>query len=135
MEPGAFNYSEDGSLRNIVRLLIGDTSQDAASFSDAQIDRFLTLCANNVAQAGALAFESWARGRTKASLLYRDGEVQSTREGTKALLDAAKALRTAPMGTAAGMQAVKVGSITADGDYYANVRPLGSIKQDSLKEV
>lgn len=125
-----FNYQLDTNIGR-VRLLIGDTSEDEPIFWDEEINTFLSLTGDNLREAAALAYETWARDRAKLDLMMRQQGISSQREASSQLLQLAQAIRASVLGAGGG---IAVASMTANGDYYKNVRPLGSIKQDPLKE-
>lgn len=100
-----------------VRLLITDTSQEDASFDDTEIAAFLLLGRQNIYEAAALAYETWARSRPKLDLMVKVGTVQTQQEGSEAMLALAAAIRKAKP-RASGT----VGLVAADGGIAAYFR-------------
>lgn len=129
-DTGTFTY-DLSTDRGTVRFLIGDSDPAEPIFWDEEIDKALEMAGGNTREAAALAYETWARNRAKLDLMMRQQGISSQREASSQLLQLAAAIRTSQIGPAGG---VSVAAMTADCDYYKNVRPLGSIKQDRLKE-
>ena len=134
---GTFTYapnSSDATTKTIgrIRLLIGDTEQNEASFSDEDIAAFLDMTGSSLTEAAAVAYETWARNQAKIGKMIEEGPVKNEREAIDALLKAAKAIRDSNIGTG---RRIATNLNTNDGGYKANVRPLGNIKQDTLEEV
>lgn len=88
----AFTYDPD-TLPGTVRLLISDVVEADAMFTDAEIERFLTLQSSNVYLAAAMAYGTILRSRALlAKRISREG--YSSEEfaiaDLKALIDALK---------------------------------------------
>jgi hypothetical protein len=118
-----------------IRLLIGDTEQNEASFSDEGLQAFLTRT-GSVKEAAAIAYETWARNQAKIAKVMEERDFRNEREAITALLEAANAIRNSNIGTTSGSPPRRIATSQNenDGGYYANVRPLGNINQDSLEE-
>jgi hypothetical protein len=116
MVPGSFTYTpENGDTRSQVRLLIGDTQQEATSFNDAEIDAFLTMEGNSTKGAAATAFTSWARSEAKVAQMIEQGQAKNSREAVQQLLALASDLRTGRIVTGGG----GIAQNTNDGGYQA----------------
>jgi hypothetical protein len=131
MVPGSFTYTpENGDTRSQVRLLIGDTQQEATSFNDAEIDAFLTMEGNSTKGAAATAFTSWARSEAKVAQMIEQGQAKNSREAVQQLLALASDLRTGRIVLGGG----GIAQNTNDGGYRRNVRPIGNAKQDVCED-
>jgi hypothetical protein len=125
---GTFSYNPQSDL-GFIRLTIGDTEQSEASFSDEELQAFLTRGAS-VQEASALAYETWIRNQAKIAQMIEEEGFTNRREAVGELLKLAKAIRDSNLGG----RRIATNLNTNDGGYKANVRPLGNIKQDSLEE-
>ena len=131
---GTFTYDPTSDI-GFIRLTIGDTEQDEASFSNEELQAFLTR-AGTVKEAAAIAYEAWTRNHAKIAQMIREGDFENRREAVGELLKLAAAIRASNLGTTSGSppRRTATNQNENDGGYYANVRPLGNIKQDELEE-
>lgn len=131
---GTFTF-DPGVDIGFIRLLIGDTEQDEVSFSDESLQAFLTRT-GSVKEAAAVAYETWARNQAKIAKVMVEKDFRNERDAIADLLKAAAAIRASNLGTTSGSPPSRIatGQNTNTGGYYANVRPLGNIKQDTLEE-
>jgi hypothetical protein len=132
---GTFTYLPSNTNGRI-RLLIGDTEQNEASFSDEELAAFLDMAGDSLKEAGAIAYETWARNQAKIARVMEERGFRNEREAISALLAAADAIRNADIGTVGttAPRRIATSQNENDGGYKKNVRPLGNIKQDYLED-
>ena len=83
-----------------VRLLCTDcvnTSDQPAIFADEELNTFLDLKDDDVYEAGAMAYETWARSRGRIALIMQRDGFTSQRHAIQHLLAAAENLRNAQL--------------------------------------
>lgn len=114
----AFTYDNTTS-RGRVRLLISDTDSNNPLFDDSEIDAFLSLGANDVYDAGAIAFETVARSRAKLLKAMQMAPFRSEQHAIKDMLEAAESLRQAKM----KLGGIQVGAIETTDEHFESHRP------------
>lgn len=100
-----------------VRLLIGDTADATAMFSDAEISAFLTLESNNVWYAAATAFETIARNRARLLKRMELSSYKTEQFAIQDLLASATRLREAYQ------SGLSVGTLALDADCLEAYSP------------
>ncbi len=137
----AFTYnvadlSADSAVgrRSRVRLLIADsvnTSDQPAIFDDAEVDAFLSLGADDIYEAGAMAFETWARSRSRVAKYMQQSGTSTQRQAILDLLAAAQNLRDTPLKLeAAG--GIQTGEVTSGAGEYLDETKAVWITADGL---
>ena len=66
--------------RGKVRLLIADTSTTSCTFSDAEIDVFLTMASDVIYVAAAMALEAWAATLSDSATQEKIGDYAYTKK-------------------------------------------------------
>ncbi len=111
----AFTYDLTTS-RGQTRLLIPDTVEAAALFTDSEIDWFLSQ-ETTPKLAAALAWEILARDRSKLAAMVTLGQYSTREQAAKDLLEMARAVRAQAGG---GLQ---TGTLAANDDKFESYRP------------
>jgi hypothetical protein len=107
-----------------VRLYITDTvnhEDQPGIFDDQEILAFLTANGGNEFEAGALAYETWARSRARLAKSMARDNFRTERHAIDHLMEAARKLREAGALAASGGTGWQTGSIITSGehlDYY-----------------
>lgn len=93
----AFTYSTAApmSIRDTVRLLIGDTNSLSYIFEDEELDTIILLSGSRPYASAALAYETWARDGAKLLKRTTYGDETKERYSIADLLALAKSLRAA----------------------------------------
>lgn len=111
----AFTYDLTTN-RGQTRLLIPDTVEASALFTDEEIDWFLTQ-ETTPKLAAALAWEILARDRSKLAAMVTLGQYSTREQAAKDLLEMARAMRAQAGG---GLQ---IGTLAASDDKFESYRP------------